>query len=724
MSDFSLHLTAPISTEIDTCFGVINGTATSSFGGSQDINIVPVDIKTRGDLIILYFQDSQKYAGLLNVPVLDKVLKTFTIDLNATLTSVRASKKLSSGMTKPTDARECSVRIVMYGMRIDGPAVGIMLSDANVFLQHPAAFECATTVVYSNPHYLLRPGSQMPDLEALTITSEAKSSSQQAELNEVNKARLLRIFDCADLDLTNIPKTVKPSLRLQSTLMGHQLMGLAMMIEKECGIIQHPCFPALWIPVDDSTSTSKYLNTVTKAVQSRPVIARGGILADEMGLGKTLTVLALICSSLDQMESQGPNGLDTQTQGTLIVAPMSTITAWQDQIGRHILPGRIHYAVYHGSDRHELVVEMQKYNIVVTTYETLRSEWEAGGPLFRTPIHNSLDDYRALLAFLGIEPFREKSLFDFWIAKPVKEKKPGSLERLKDLVKATCLRRTKRSSSVRLNPLPLVERVEDVQLHEDDQALYDFFKERAANLAAGLRPKKTKEREKPNGMSMSMSNKRGGKEENILALMIILRLICNHGKELLPASALAIWNARSSSQPDWSLMKNLQLACYVCGGHLEEIEETSITKSEDKSRSMKPCQPTCGTCTLSEEACMVMEHPLHLNDEARVSQFDNHGESLAPRRVRSAKVLRLLRNLRAEETSSNTANPVKSVVFSHSTKMLDLVGLVLRDLSYVLCRIDGQSSLPARREALEHFDHFHQRAIMIATIGSCGEGYV
>jgi SNF2 family DNA or RNA helicase len=41
----------------------------------------------------------------------------------------------------------------------------------------------------------------------------------------------------------------------------------------------------------------------------------------------------------------------------------------------HIHPGRIRLALYHGSNRRRLSSELHNYDIVLTNYDTLRSEW-------------------------------------------------------------------------------------------------------------------------------------------------------------------------------------------------------------------------------------------------------------------------------------------------------------------------------------------------------------
>jgi len=51
---------------------------------------------------------------------------------------------------------------------------------------------------------------------------------------------------------------------------------------------------------------------------------------------------------------------------------------------RHIKPGQIVCGTYHGSNREQLAKEWQNFDVILTTYSTLRSEWRPTGPLFRT----------------------------------------------------------------------------------------------------------------------------------------------------------------------------------------------------------------------------------------------------------------------------------------------------------------------------------------------------
>lgn len=69
------------------------------------------------------------------------------------------------------------------------------------------------------------------------------------------------------------------------------------------------------------------------------------------------------------------------------------------------------------------------------------------------------------------------------------------------------------------------------------------------------------------------------------------------------------------------------------------------------------------------------------------------------------------------------ANMRYSVVFSCWTKMLDLVQEDLEDEGFFLTRIDGQASLDKRWDAVTQFREDPECTVMLASIGSAGEGY-
>ena len=192
-------------------------TAVSSCLEAQSNKISPVYLKNSGEFLKIYLQD--KYAGVLASPVLCRLLKDFSIHLKSTLQALEPESGRARHDKAQTRSRECPIRIIVYGLENEKGHVGQVLSDAGMFLQHPSSTDCSSHVKYCNPHYLLRPGSEMPELQNLSLETESDALVKPDELNDVSRARLQRIFDCADISNTEAPFGVVRSVRLRSELM-------------------------------------------------------------------------------------------------------------------------------------------------------------------------------------------------------------------------------------------------------------------------------------------------------------------------------------------------------------------------------------------------------------------------------------------------------------------------------------------------------------------------
>ena len=256
-----------------------------------------------------------------------------------------------------------------------------------------------------------------------------------------------------------------------------------------------------------------------------------------------------------------------------------------------------------------------------------------------TPIHNSLDDYGALLSFVGVQPFADKATFDFWITKPIKQNRPHGLRRLEDLVRATCLRRKKSLNNGLLQLPRRSENVEWIMLSPEDRELYEFFKLKTAKIASQL------SRRHP---GTSKIDQRKG--TNILTLINFLRLICDYGEHLLPTSALEAWKSRDSGSVDWQMLRVCRARCDKCGGFIDEIEEPTPMDSELQ------CQHSiCSECAIRSPEHGAGDGPAC---PKCIKQTVSEGDSTicqVPRKsVRpSAKVDVLIRNLRQEQLSES-----------------------------------------------------------------------
>ena len=185
---------------------------------------VPVNIAADGDILKISFRDSNKYAGIINCATLGVLLNNWCIRFDATLTAPPHDKQdqalKESKNSKTCLPQECSTRIILYGLASERVAVGVLLSGAGLYLQHPTPNEYDRHVEYINPHYLLRPGSQMPELEFSPKISDPRAQKQVEPLDEVNKSRFMRIFDLANETVS--PATVETSSRLRSTLQEYE----------------------------------------------------------------------------------------------------------------------------------------------------------------------------------------------------------------------------------------------------------------------------------------------------------------------------------------------------------------------------------------------------------------------------------------------------------------------------------------------------------------------
>jgi len=261
-----------------------------------------------------------------------------------------------------------------------------------------------------------------------------------------------------------------------------------------------------------------------------------------------------------------------------------------------------------------------------------------------TPIHNSLDDYGALLSFLDVPQIKDKSTFDFWIAIPFKNRRANSLQGLKELIRSTCLRRTKSTLRDSCKLPDRIERIEAVEFDDTDQTLYDFFKDKCAQLAE-------------NASTMKLASLEVGhrKEANLLSLINFLRLICDHGGQLLPQSALDAWKARDDTSISWQMMQSCRKRCCICE---IDIEEAALLASKDYEPNHKNW--VCTTCALQSDWTSGEKgsHPKPALSPCSGGDlsFLSPANSCPPP---SAKVEALLQNLRTEQDAGTSEGPSK-----------------------------------------------------------------
>ncbi|KAL6336491.1 hypothetical protein AAG906_018446 [Vitis piasezkii] len=171
---------------------------------------------------------------------------------------------------------------------------------------------------------------------------------------------------------------------------------------------------------------------------------------------------------------------------TLIVCPPSVFSTWVTQLLEHTTPKRLKVYMYYGNRTQE-AEELQKYDIVLTTYSTLATEeaW-SGSPVKKIEWWRVILDEAHMIKNVNAQqsqavtnlrakrrwvPFSIKSYWQSLVQRPLGQGKEKGLSRLQVLMATISLRRTKDKGLIGLPP----KSVETcfVELSAEERELYD-----------------------------------------------------------------------------------------------------------------------------------------------------------------------------------------------------------------------------------------------------------
>ena len=219
-----------------------------------------------------------------------------------------------------------------------------------------------------------------------------------------------------------------------------------------------------------------------------------------MGLGKTIQAIALILTNPRQPviptsesnSKQEKGKLSNKVgKGTLVVAPLALIKQWEGEIKNRVKDSHsLRVCIHHGPQRTKRFEDLRKYDVVITTYNILVSEYGSSSVkedapqvgcfgihwyrvildeahsiknrnaksakaayalrseyrwcLTGTPMQNNLDELQSLIKFLRIKPYDELSVWKDQITRPLSQGKGGlAMKRLQTYLKVFMKRRTK-----------------------------------------------------------------------------------------------------------------------------------------------------------------------------------------------------------------------------------------------------------------------------------------
>lgn len=466
----------------------------------------------------------------------------------------------------------------LYGPKSKAQAIGKYLSQRQMYLRNPFSVDSGCELY--NPHIT----NNIMQKSTSERATNGRSHSYVSRTVEEIRSDVLGMFDALQKS-ENLPE-MEPSPLVITKLLPHQKQGLHFMTNKEKDRVfsdTEEGNSSYWRLRVGSNGRSKYVDVITgQAHRSKPPEVFGGILADMMGLGKTLSILSLIVGTLDQGKTWGRQQLSSNensqlvrnSKSTLLVAPLSTIANWEEQIATHIKPGSLKAYIFHGGNRCQDIEELAQFDLIITTYSIVSSEVNGRGkkgnksPLvetnfFRivldeahmireqatqqsqaicslsaqrrwavtgTPVQNKLDDLGALIKFLRVWPFDDKRSFGLHILAPFKNADPEILPKLRLLVDSITLRRLKDKIDLPARHDQIVR----LPFTEEEDELYQWFardSDKKMSIIAGENKKSL-----------------GGKTYvHILQAILRLRLICAHGRELLGEEDLKMLEGYSRS---------------------------------------------------------------------------------------------------------------------------------------------------------------------------------
>ena len=200
----------------------------------------------------------------------------------------------------------------------------------------------------------------------------------------------------------------------------------------------------------------------------------GGILADDMGLGKTIQVISMLVSYKENQEEN--------KKTSLVVSPSSLALNWKNEIEKFAPELNIKVISGNANQRKEIINEVEKYDVIVTSYDLLKRDIEiykeknytfrfiiadeaqylknnnaknakaikqinadSKFALTGTPIENSLAELWSIFDF--VMPgylFSYKKFKSTYETEIVKDNDEDAMKKLKMLIEPFVLRRTKK----------------------------------------------------------------------------------------------------------------------------------------------------------------------------------------------------------------------------------------------------------------------------------------
>eukprot|EP01114_Cavostelium_apophysatum_P024784 TRINITY_DN9837_c0_g1_i1.p2 TRINITY_DN9837_c0_g1~~TRINITY_DN9837_c0_g1_i1.p2 ORF type:complete len:567 (-),score=125.32 TRINITY_DN9837_c0_g1_i1:2047-3747(-) len=471
----------------------------------------------------------------------------------------------------------------------------------------------------------------------------------------------------------------------------------------------------------------------------------GGILGDEMGLGKTVEMMACMIANTFPKK-----------QKTLIVCPVSLVFHWKKEIETKTHGVLNDVYVYHGANRKRSKDALAKFDVVITTFNTMASEIKFDkvrkqdiimkGPLLGvkwnrvildeahtiknkstrtargccelmakkrwalsgTPIQNHLDDMYSLLKFLQVPNFQDYPYWKESVLKEIMSDPEKGFLKLRNVLHKFVLRRTKNQMINGKPILVLPERVEETRVDEfspEEKDIYDaLWQQSKVQFDKWLRAGTLVEN-----------------FSNILVLLLRLRQACDH-----PILALGADQLRKSRETALKELAAPEIPQNNGGANLE----CPICMDVRQSPYVTRCGHVfCRDCIFpdpndvgSEHLCPVCRQEIPPNslvpyvEKSRGKEEEFTGPEVMEGSTKIKSLILELNNMKSEDTKR------KCLVFSQWTSMLGIVETQLHKSGYKTLTFDGTLSISQRNKVLSQFENDDTVTVMLMSLKAGGVG--
>ncbi|KAK0110161.1 hypothetical protein ONS95_002813 [Cadophora gregata] len=751
----------------ECCYGMLPSIRVRLSAGPLDSSkYLPVSLEASN---IIRLQDSSRHETFqiespLHLSALDQLVAIKDISMQSYCsadTSISTIQEPHKRKRRVRHKQSWTLRVILYGPPDLEDIIGQFLSGQKIYLQDPV--HCDRCVPYRNPH-VIQPATG----EVLrTNMFEPHAANLEIERLEASSDLLSQLMGNA----VQLPET-EPSDIVKTTLFSHQKQALTFMLRREKGW-QVNLLGDIWTSHTDTFGRTKYRNNVNETFQvDRPPSFQGGLLADDMGLGKTLSMIAVIASNqVTKVLPSPPMTLDPfqgpAVKTSILIVPLALIQSWEEQFKVHVKSGTLKIHVFHGQNRRSVDC-LKSFDVAITTYHTISSIWrkwkdnaDASESIFSimwhrvvldeahiiqnsqkhlaqsccalrstnrwaitgTPIQNKLSDFSSIVAFLQVHPYSDQAIFDEEIAKPWRKDNFLGFLRLKTLVRAITIARTK---DVVLLP-PREDFIHHVDFMPEERQIYEDAKKQTVALLQ-------------DAASSSYENRTS---VNALQRLNALRLICSHGlltQSYLAAQSLSQITPCTGSQDvyadslcteDLETMFDGSDSCVQCGATtIADLVEYSqqndgaslLGLGGDQPILCPGCRPRINRPVTVRESrytdnLQVLDSPMTMSSSPSVASSPTsdigQGSTLLSMPTKIKELLTDLTTRGADE---------KSVVFSYWTYTLDLIQIMLEDSKIPFVRFDGKMSQAKRTESLRTFKRDPSVRVILVSITCGGAG--